>query len=179
MVSLGPNKDTVIVPNVAGMAFDDAKQVLENMGLSVVRQDTVSEERAENVISMNVAAGEEVAEGTVITLQVSTGVSRPGMKTVRITFSIPEDAVGSYHIILNDSGVAAAVSSSFDPQIAAGVAALTVEGTQEADLTAVLVNDTTGAEATIGVYHVNFEAGTSEMVSGSISEAFSAVANET
>ena len=83
----------------------------------------------------------------------------------------------AYHIALYENGIAKAVGGSFDPQFASGVAALTVEGSQEADLTAVLVNETTGAEATLGIVHVNFDTKSAELITDNINAAFAELQN--
>ena len=193
-VSLGPNNANVLVPNFVGMRYEEAKEVLESMGLVAAKREVSGTELAGKVLAQDINPGEEVAGGTTVTLDVVTGESNTEIETttapneadseanaeentVVISFRIPEDAVGTYHIALYENGIAKAVGGSFDPQFASGVAALTVEGSQEEDLTAVLVNDTTGAEATLGIVHVNFDTKSTELINDNINAAFAELQN--
>ena len=65
--------------------------------------------------------------------------------------------------------------ASFNPDYAAGVTSLTVEGKDSTDVLAVLVNDATGAKANIGTYHVDFNTHSSQQMSGDIAAAFQQV----
>ena len=171
MVSLGETPDTVLVPNFVGMNFELAKMTADGMGLQLEKKEVEDTAPEGIILSQNIKTGEEVSENTVIELTVSKGSAEKD-GTVRITFSIPAGIKGTYHLKLMKDGVATSVSTAFNPELAAGSTSITVEGEGETDLIAVLVNDDTGAEATIGTYHIDFEAKTSQMMSGSIEEAF-------
>ncbi|MBQ6042364.1 MAG: PASTA domain-containing protein [Oscillospiraceae bacterium] len=170
-VSLGPNRNTVAVPNFVGMDWDLAQTTAAGMCLKLEKTEVDDPAPAGTVLSQNIAVGEEVSEETVIELTIAKGAAEKE-GALRISFTIPEGANGHYHIKMMKDGVVTSVSSAFNPENAAGVTSITVEGEGEADLVAVLVNDDTLAEATIGTYHVNYADGTSELKSGSIEEAF-------
>ena len=170
-VSLGPNRNTVVVPNFVGMDWDLAQTTAAGMCLKLEKTEVDDPAPGGTVLSQNIAVGVEVTEETVIELTVAKGAAEKD-GALRISFTIPEGANGHYHIKMMKDGVVTSVSSAFNPENAAGVTSITVEGEGEADLVAVLVNDDTLAEATIGTYHVNYADGTSELKSGSIEEAF-------
>jgi hypothetical protein len=125
------------------------------------------------VLNQNVRVGEEVSEETVIELTVSSGKKKD--QSVRVSFSIPANTNGLFHIMLYEGGVAKVVGSSFNPEYAAGSTSLMVEGKDTTDMLAVLVNDNTGKTANIGTYHIDFNAGTASQVSGDITAAFQEV----
>ena len=94
---------------------------------------------------------------------------------MRVSFNIPVNASGLFHIVLYDGGVPKAIGGSFNPEYAAGVTFLNVDGTDVVDLVAMLVNEDTGAEAKIGVYRVDFDSKSVQELSGDIDGAFEAV----
>jgi len=175
MVSLGPNKDTVAVPNFVGMNWDLAKEMADGMCLVLAKNEVSDEAPAGTILEQDLATGTEVSEETVITVNVSTGGSQPAENGVRIAFNIPSNVSGMFHIALYENGVAKAVGAGFNPEVAAGVTALTIEGEGTTELTAELFNDDTNAHATIGTYQIDFDNKTSQMTSGDINAAFEAV----
>ncbi|MFG1927490.1 Stk1 family PASTA domain-containing Ser/Thr kinase [Cryptosporangium sp. NPDC048952] len=62
-----------LVPDVAGLTYNDAKKKLENAGLKAARNDVASDKPANTVISQSVAQNTRQSRGTTVTLQVSTG----------------------------------------------------------------------------------------------------------
>ncbi|MCQ2417548.1 MAG: Stk1 family PASTA domain-containing Ser/Thr kinase [Oscillospiraceae bacterium] len=172
-VSLGKNKNTVPVPNFVGMTWDLARTTAEGMGLVLAKNEVDDSTPEGTVLKQNVKVGEEVSEDSVIELDVSTGKQKD--QPVRISFTIPANASGMFHIVMYEGGIAKDVGSTFNPEYAAGITSLTVEGTDISDMVAILVNDQTGAEATIGSYRVDFKTASSQMMSGDITAAFQAV----
>ena len=239
-VSLGKNSDTVPVPNFVNMDWDTAKTVAEGLHLELVKKQIFDEAEKGTVLKQSVQPTEEVGEGSVIELTVSTGAGYEGIlvpqfvgmqwelaettanalkipntkkvvdddapagtviaqdvdpgtvpdentlvtltvssgqkqEAVRISFNIPAGAAGKYHIALYESGAAKAIGGQFDPEYAAGVTSLVIEGSETIDVVAVLVNDGNGKEATIGTYRVDFENRSYETISEDIAAAFEKV----
>ena len=172
-VSLGENKITVPVPNFINMKWDAAKTAADGLKLTLAKKEVDDESEEGTILNQNVAVGEEVSEGTVIELTVSSGKKKDTQ--VRVSFNIPVNASGLFHIVLYDGGVPKAIGGSFNPEYAAGVTFLNVDGTDVVDLVAMLVNEDTGAEAKIGVYRVDFDSKSVQELSGDIDGAFEAV----
>lgn len=73
---------TVTVPSVAGKSYDEAVSILEDVGLKVDREEQYSDSVSSgNVISSSPSSGEEVEEGSTVTLVVSKGAET---KTVSV-----------------------------------------------------------------------------------------------
>lgn len=73
---------TVTVPSVAGKSYDEAVSLLEDVGLRVDREEQYSDSVSSgNVISSSPSSGEEVEEGSTVTLVVSKGAET---KTVSV-----------------------------------------------------------------------------------------------
>ena len=72
-VSGGPS--TTEVPDLAGFTLDEARQALQNVGLTVGDTEQVDNTRVEkgNVIESEPSAGSSVEVGTAVTLKVSSG----------------------------------------------------------------------------------------------------------
>jgi beta-lactam-binding protein with PASTA domain len=79
-VSTGPRK--TFVPDVVGMEYDDAIRALRDAGLDWRRRDVFSNRRAGRVVAQDPASGEEVVEGTVVTLRVSKGAQKIAVPNV-------------------------------------------------------------------------------------------------
>jgi serine/threonine-protein kinase len=75
-VSKGTGK--VKVPNVVGQSVEQATNSIEGAGLEASRVDVPSSEDAGTVVAQSPAAGSEVAEGSSVRINVSTG---PGTST--------------------------------------------------------------------------------------------------
>ena len=172
-VSLGKNKDTVPVPNFINMKWDLAKTTAESMKLTLAKKEVDDEAEEGTVLNQNVQPNEEVSEGSLIELTVSSGKKKE--LTVRISFTIPANASGKFHIGLYEGGVARAIGGQFDPQYAAGVTSLAIEGNEPIDVVAVLVNDDNGKEATLGQYHVDFDKKSYDTLSSDANGAFEKV----
>lgn len=175
-VSLGANKDTVLIPDFVDMDWDLAEAMAEGIGLTLQKEETASTAPAGIVLSQNLAVGEEVPEGTAVILTVSAEDNADAeTNAVRLQFEVPANVSGTFHIELLEDGRVVSSGSSFDPEFAAGVTSLTVRGTGEADLLAVLVNDNTNTSANIGTYHVNYGEKTVQQTGGAPDEAFRAL----
>jgi beta-lactam-binding protein with PASTA domain len=68
-----PTAATVRVPNVVGLAADDAGARLRETGLRVSQRQVESSQPPGTVVSQSPSAGAAVQEGRLVTLQVSTG----------------------------------------------------------------------------------------------------------
>ncbi len=157
IVSLGPNRNTVLVPNFTGMDWERAKTMADGMGLVLGKNVVPSSEPEGTVLSQSIEVGKEAAEDTVIDLDVSSGDERAEfqIRQVRITFPVPAGADGLFHIGLYKDGECVVAGTSFNPEYAAGVTSVTVQVEADTDLTAYLVNDKTDAKAEIGTCHLD------------------------
>lgn len=172
-VSLGQNKTTVPVPNFVNMDWDLAKTQAEALKLTVSKKEVDDEAKEGTVLNQNVQPNEEVSEGTLIELTVSSGKKKE--QQVRISFNIPANASGIFHIGLYEGGIARAVGGQFNVDYAAGVTSLVLEGNETIDVVAILVNDANGKEAEIGRYRVDFDKKTYETLSSDPGAAFERV----
>ncbi|MBP0988253.1 MAG: PASTA domain-containing protein, partial [Oscillospiraceae bacterium] len=171
-VSLGKNPDTVPVPNFVNMDWDMAKNIADSLNLELVKKEVDDEAAAGTVLNQNVQPGDEVSEHSLIELTVSSDQKQ---EAVRMSFNIPAGAAGKYHIGLYEGGVAKAVGGLFEPEYAAGVTAVTIEGNETTDVVAVLYNDENGKEAAIGTYRLVFDKKSYETLSEDIAGAFKTV----
>lgn len=154
-VSLGPQKDTVLVPNFLNMKWDLAKTTAEGLKLELAKKEVDDDAEEGTILNQNVSPGEEVSEGSVIELTVSSGKKKD--QSVKITFNIPENAEGMFHITLYEGGITRAVGGAFNPYYAAGQTQLVLEGTETIDVVAILVNESNNKEATIGRFRIDFD----------------------
>jgi serine/threonine-protein kinase len=76
---------TVLLPDVRGIPFDDAKARLEDKGFKVEQKTEVSTQTAGNVTDQDPKGGKEVQKGTVITLTVAKAEEK---------VTVPSDLVG-------------------------------------------------------------------------------------
>ena len=67
--------NSATVPNMAGLQLVDAVEALQKEGLLAKVDQVDSPERADNVISQNLPAGEKVSKGKVVIVRVSKGGS--------------------------------------------------------------------------------------------------------
>jgi beta-lactam-binding protein with PASTA domain/tRNA A-37 threonylcarbamoyl transferase component Bud32 len=80
LVSTGP--PTTEVPDVVGMAYDEAVEALDDANLEWRRRDVFSRKPENQVVAQNPEAGAEVEEGTRVTLNVSKGRNLVGVPNV-------------------------------------------------------------------------------------------------
>ena len=172
-VSLGKNPDTVPVPNFVNMDWDTAKTVADSLNLELMKKEVDDAAEKGTVLNQNVQPGDEVSEHSLIELTVSSGVEKT--RGVRISFNVPAGAAGKYHIALYESGAAKAIGGQFDPEYAAGVTSVVIEGSETIDLTAVLFNDGNEKQTIIGTYRVDFENRSYETISEDIAAAYEKV----
>ena len=82
-VVVGKQQATVAVPNVAGRNVDDAARQLQQAGFQVKRTDVDAGGSQDDVVGSDPPAGTQVAPGSTVTLQVTTGDgSEPKMPDV-------------------------------------------------------------------------------------------------
>lgn len=156
-VSLGSGHNIIPVPNFTGLNWELAKTMADGMGLTLTKNWVPSSEPEGTVLAQSIEVGTEVAEDTVIDLDVSSGDERTEfqIRQVRIMFPVPAGADGLFHIVLYKDGECVVAGTSFNPEYAAGVTSVTVQVEADTDLTAYLVNDKTDAKAEIGTCHLD------------------------
>jgi serine/threonine-protein kinase len=74
LVSTGAPKTSV--PDVTGMNYGDAVQALNDANLNAKRHEVFSSKPVDQVVDQDPAAGEQVVEGTEVTLDVSKGTKQ-------------------------------------------------------------------------------------------------------
>lgn len=153
-VSLGPNIPTPPVPNFVGMTFEDAKIAAD--GIGIVLELAEGSEKELPIIYQNVKAGTEVQNGEVVT--VATDPDAKSQKSfLNLTFTIPDGVTGVYRVRMeNENGETEAISSNVDAEKSPCIN-LIFSGEGTVEYKAILVNDKTGAESTIGSYLVYFD----------------------
>jgi len=76
--TVDPGAPLVAMPDVVGLERDAAITILEDLGLMILVEDDAESFRPEGrVTHQSVAVGESVAEGSTVTLDVSTGTAEP------------------------------------------------------------------------------------------------------
>ena len=155
------------------MTWDLANTTAESLKLTLAKKEVDDAAKEGTVLNQNVLPNEEVSEGSLIELTVSSGKKKE--QSVRISFNVPPNAKGKFHIVLYEGGIARAVGGQFDVDYAAGVTSLLVEGNETADLVAVLINDENGKEARIGEYRVDFDNKSYETLRSDSNAAFEQV----
>ncbi len=172
-VSKGKNKDTVPVPNFIGMTYETALDTAAACKLELVRIEGNSNAPKGEIVSQSINPTEPVVEGTTITVTVSNGI--PAEQEVPVSFMIPEDAVGTFHIVFYEGGVVHTTGPSFNVDYATGTTKVAVSGTGVVDFFVRLVNDTNMLNTTIGTYKVDFDNNTVTVIEADIEAAFAAV----
>ena len=170
-VSCGELPDTVIVPDFTGMTWEQAREMAESLKLVAGMKEVADPSAPDTVLSQDIAPGEEVAEGTPVTLEIA----RDGaFSTVRMTFRVPQGYSGKYHIVLkSDSGILLVAGGPFEPEKSAGTTSLTVEGTvDDMEVKAYLKNEDAGVQYPIGTYMLHFPTESYETITEDIEAAF-------
>ena len=104
-VSTGPPVTYVDLPNVVGMNVDEAKQYLLQQGLTIGSTTMVDSDSPVNIVvsqSPDTSSRKQVAEGSAVNLQVSTGNSPnsgPTEYTVDLEVRLPDDYVTSVYTV--------------------------------------------------------------------------------
>ena len=173
VVSRGENKQTVEVPSLCNMTYEEAAKIADLSGLILSKEEVNDSKPAGQVIYQNISPGEQVSEGTTIQIRVSNG--QPPEKTVRIQFAIPADARGTFFITLYQDGIEKKVGEQFNVDYAQGTTGVSVTGTGVVDFLAILTNTTNGKREKIGTYTVDFNAGAVSRAQTDITNAFRVV----
>lgn len=169
-VSRGENIVTINTPNFVGMTWDVAKETAELYELEIVKVEVPSGEDAGKVLEQDIAPMQPVTKGSKISLRVSNGT--PPETTIKISFAIPTDAQGHFHINFYEGGALKKEGPSFDVALAGGATYVEVTGTGKMEVLAILTNEATGATCNIGTYALDFEKKTSAVLSSDIAGAF-------
>ena len=92
VVSKGPESKKVIVPSVTGQSIDQARRMLEDLGLKVGNTEEIASDKAKGiVVYQSIAPNTEVEEGTAITLHYSKGPDSKPISSQPITVTLPTD----------------------------------------------------------------------------------------
>ena len=156
-VSRGENKMTVEVPSFVGMQFEEAARLADALGLKLSKEDVNDKKPEGEILYQNINPTEQVTEGTTIQIRVSTGIPKDSI--VKMTFAIPANAHGNFHITLYEDGVEILRGASFNVEYAMGGTTLSVSGIGQKEVVATLTNDSNDKKATIGRYLLDFDAG--------------------
>jgi beta-lactam-binding protein with PASTA domain len=102
-VSTGPKE--VMVPDVVGQDQNDAASRLREAGLGVIIRERASREPADTVVDQTPAAGQQIDEGSTVTLFVSNGRLREVPDVVGLSQSEAEAEI-------SDAGFNAAIRTT-------------------------------------------------------------------
>ncbi|MDO4516923.1 MAG: Stk1 family PASTA domain-containing Ser/Thr kinase [Bacillota bacterium] len=92
VISKGPKSQTVIVPSVTGQSIDQARRMLENLGLKVGSTEEIASEKDKGiVVYQSIAPNTEVEEGTAVTLHYSKGPESKPISSQPISVTLPSD----------------------------------------------------------------------------------------
>ncbi len=172
-ISKGENIETVNVPNFINMTWEVAEETAKLYELVLKKEEVNSTSDLGVVLSQSIDPTTPVTKGTAISLKVSNGV--PEQTTVKISFAIPNNAKGNFHIKLYEGGAVKVQGNSFNVDLANGVTYVEVSGTGTMNLVATLTNEANNQDATIGTYNVNFDKKQTSVVTADPAAAFKAV----
>lgn len=89
-ISMGPENKVVEVPNLTGMKIDDARTLLQQLGLEIGGISYVTSDKEENiVISQDPAPTSQISTGAFVNLNVSGGANQKNQITLHIP--LPND----------------------------------------------------------------------------------------
>lgn len=92
VISKGPESKKVIVPSVTGQSIDQARRMLEDLGLKVGSTEEIASDKTKGiVVYQSIAPNTEVEEGTAITLHYSKGPDSKPISSQPITVTLPTD----------------------------------------------------------------------------------------
>ena len=94
----GENGGTIIpTPEFVGMQWDVAKAVADGMLLVLKKTEVASDAEPGTVISQNIEPGTEIAEETIIEVEVAGTADAEASKVVEIPIPVPENAYGRFY----------------------------------------------------------------------------------
>ena len=92
VISKGPESKTVIVPSVTGQPIDQARRMLEELGLKVGSTEEIASDKDKGtVVYQSIAPNTEVEEGTAVTLHYSKGPESQPISSQPISVTLPTD----------------------------------------------------------------------------------------
>ena len=162
-VSQGPEVQDVIVPDVMGMASEDAEQLLKSKGLLVTVNKVDSFADKGEVLEQSITELDEngeqnvVTAGTEIVLTVSSGI--PPASDANITFAVPSGLVGTGEFKAYINGNVAG-TQNVDNMAFVNTVTITVNGAMVQTVGIEATNTDTDKSAKIGEYVVDFNEGT-------------------
>ena len=162
-VSQGPEVQDVIVPNVVGMASEDAEQLLKSKGLLVTVNKVDSFADKGEVLEQSITELDEngeqnvVTAGTEIVITVSSGI--PPASDANITFAVPSGLVGTGEFKAYINGNVAG-TQNVDNMAFVNTVTITVNGAMVQTVGIEATNTDTDKSAKIGEYVVDFNEGT-------------------
>jgi serine/threonine-protein kinase len=154
-VSLGPEKQYVIVPNVVGKTQEEAYSLLTEKKLVVQYEQKDSFEPKGTVIAQSIEEKQSVEEGTTITLTISTGSVGRVWK-----IDIISGGKGSYTFTPYINGQVAGDSVTYDDiEYAPSQADIVVVSSGTQTIVVQIKDNTTGKTAKYAEMTVDFETG--------------------
>lgn len=105
VISKGPERKEILMPNVLTLSLPQAQQVLENNQLQVGKIEKMEsyEYAADVVILQSVTQGTSILEGSTVDLTVSSGPG-PAEKTESVAYIVPDDGERhQFKVILKDA----------------------------------------------------------------------------
>lgn len=156
-VSLGPEEQDIIVPQLEGYMYEDVKDLLDSYKLRIKVLDVDSEEPAGTIIEQSVAADEKVKPDSELIISVSTG--NPPSRMVSLTINIPYGTSGSYIFKAYINGTV--VSEETIDEISyldSNSVTMNISGSGVQIVTIEIKNRNTGRSATLAKYSIDFTA---------------------
>ena len=167
-VSLGKPVKYVNVPNLIGLDEAAAKKRLEDEGLKVGTVSTVDtdEKPKGTVLSQSPEGGSEVAKGTAVNINVSSGQAKVTTKTYTVDFTLPDDVTANGYVYALFDG-SKCYETNFTGDEAGSTFSFDVQSTKASGEVVIKIKDTvSGEERTFKTLTVDFEKGTSTSKSG-------------
>ncbi len=174
IISRGPVITEVSMPDLYGKEEEAAKQMLEDLDLSVQILTTNSDLPEGRVVRQSHSANQKVKTSETVTIYISTGL--PPTTTQNIDISFPANAQGNFTFRVYLDGALYKEEPNINPAYTTKKTLSITASGKEKDITVILVNQDNGKEAEIGRYQYSFDdSRTRKIVSENILEAFKSV----
>ncbi|MBE6853668.1 MAG: Stk1 family PASTA domain-containing Ser/Thr kinase [Ruminococcus sp.] len=173
-ISRGKMTTNVTLPDVQGKKDVEARQILEDLELTVKIYTRNSKEPAGTIVSQSHSPNTKVETGTEITLYASTGLPPTVSQEIEIPF--PENANGVFAFKIYVDGSLNSEVRDVDSKYTTRKNISISESGGKKQITIILQNQGNGKEAELGRYEFSFDdQRTRAQISENITEAFKQV----
>lgn len=161
-VSLGPEIQDVIMPDLLTMKQEDAEKQLISKGLKVKSNPVDSSEPEGTVVGQSINKDEIVQQGTEVTLSISSGKSP--VKSWKLVVPITQGSEGSFKFTAYINGEVVGTANK-DNVAYASTVEIPISGSGVAEIIIEIKNNDTNTIAQLARYSFDFDSGTATELS--------------